>query len=119
MMNNMINKRLTFLLLVLCVFLGSCNKDFLDKQPDDMLTLDQIFSQALETERYLANVYSYIPPYDGNHGFEGSFMDIGDEADFGGSFMYANHLHHIGNWGPSTAVFNFWRPLYQGIRSAS
>lgn len=104
-------------LIVAC--LSSCNKDFLDRQPDDMLSLDQIFSQAIETERYLANVYSYIPPIgDGNHGFEGTFMDIGDEADFGGSFMYANHLHNIGNWGPSTTVFDYWTPLYRGIRSA-
>src|SRR5690606_9054180 len=28
-------------------------------------------------------------------------------------------LHNIGNWGPSTAVFDFWTYLYQGIRSAS
>ena len=97
-----------------------CNKNFLDRQPDDMLDLDAVFAQALETERYLANVYSFVPPLgDGNQGFEGSFMSIADEADFGASFMYANHLHNIGNWGPSTTVFDFWTYLYQGVRSAS
>lgn len=99
---------------------AACNKDFLDRQPDDMLDLDKVFAQALEAERYLANVYSYTPPLgDGNHGFESSFISIADEADFGASFMYANHMHNIGNWGPSTTVFNFWTYLYQGIRSAS
>ena len=98
----------------------ACNKDFLDRQPDDMLDLDKVFAQALEAERYLANVYSFIPPFgDGNQGFEGTFMNIGDEADFGAAFMLANHLHNIGNWGPSTPVFDYWTYLYQGIRSAS
>jgi hypothetical protein len=111
--------RYSFLFL-LAGTLGSCSK-YLDKQPDDMLTLDQVFEQQAETEKYLANVYSYLPPSegDGNVGFGASFTPVGDEADFGCSCAWANYEQNIGNWGPATDGFNNWRPMYKGIRAAS
>lgn len=99
---------------------AACSK-YLDKQPDDMLTLDQVFAQQSETEKYLANVYSYLPPTegDGNAGMGGSFTPISDEADFGCPCSWANYEQNIGNWGPSTDSYNNWRSMYKGIRSAS
>ncbi len=107
-------------LFILLAGVSSCSK-YLDKQPDDMLTLDQVFAQQVETERYLANVYSFLPPSegDGNVGFGSSFTPIGDEADFGCPCAWANYEQNIGNWGPTTDGLNYWRAMYKGIRSAS
>jgi len=103
------------------IFLAQGCSDFLDKQPDDMLSLNEVFAQQAETEQYLANVYSFIPPAegDGNMGFGATYMQISDEADFGYPGIYANYEHNIGNWGPTTDSYNQWRPMYRGIRSAS
>ena len=38
----------------------SCN-DFLDKAPDDQLTMEMIFTDKIRTEDWLAGVYSSIP----------------------------------------------------------
>jgi hypothetical protein len=53
-----------------------------------MLTIDAVFTTRLEVEKYLANVYSYLPdpadPY-------ANFTPVSDEGDF---------------------VDNHWRQLY-------
>ena len=38
----------------------SCN-DFLDKAPDDQLTMEMIFTDKIRTEDWLAGVYTSIP----------------------------------------------------------
>ena len=38
----------------------SCN-DFLDKAPDDQLTMEMVFSDKIRTEDWLAGVYSSVP----------------------------------------------------------
>lgn len=42
------------------VLTTSCN-DFLDKAPDDQLTMEMVFSDKVRTEDWLASVYSSIP----------------------------------------------------------
>ena len=41
--------------------LSSCN--FLEVVPDGTPTLDDIFSSSLQTERFLYDIYNYIPNY--------------------------------------------------------
>ncbi|WP_165042246.1 RagB/SusD family nutrient uptake outer membrane protein [Dysgonomonas sp. ZJ709] len=55
---------LTYLLIVILpVFTGACS-DYLDKSPDDELTLEMVFRDKTRTEDWLAGVYSKIPnPY--------------------------------------------------------
>ena len=48
-----------FVALVLGAF-SSCS-DYLDKQPDDMLTLEMVFNDKTRTEDWLAGCYSSIP----------------------------------------------------------
>lgn len=55
-------KKILFALLALISF-TSCS-DFLDKEPDNELTLDEVFSQKILQERWLGEIYSLIPdPY--------------------------------------------------------
>ena len=40
-------------------FFSSC--DYLDKEPDDMLTIDAVFDNADYTKQWLAGVYNLVP----------------------------------------------------------
>ncbi|WP_442588908.1 RagB/SusD family nutrient uptake outer membrane protein [Pedobacter sp. AW31-3R] len=103
------------LLLLSCVFTTSCKKAFLDKQPDDMLDLDQVFKNRLETERYLRNVYSYLP--DEIYPFS-NYSGISDEGDIIFSAATSNQIN-TGNWSPISIPFDEFGGDYRGIRSAS
>ncbi|MCL3779345.1 RagB/SusD family nutrient uptake outer membrane protein [Prolixibacteraceae bacterium JC049] len=106
--------------LILMVFIHcfSCN-NFLEKQPDDALTLDTVFARRAETERYLMNVFSYLP--DEANIWNGTpWLGSSDEADITWERdSYATYQINLGNFGPLNSQFNFWKSYYQGIRSAS
>ncbi len=109
-------KKIQYIILLLTGVLAlSCNKEYLDKQPDDMLTIDQLFQNRTETERYLRNVYSRLPdeltPWT-------NYTGISDEGDI--LFVQMSHnAVNLGNWSPLSVPFNDYSGLYQGIRSAS
>lgn len=101
--------------------LPSCS-DFLDKSPDDMLTLDMVFGDKIRTEDWLAGVYSNIP--DPAWGF---VRDIGyislsdDVAPSTGweKFGWDIVSKQVGNWSPSSNWSpNYWTQLPKRIRSA-
>ncbi|SHE77881.1 Starch-binding associating with outer membrane [Mariniphaga anaerophila] len=48
------------LILVILLSLSSC-EDFLDKEPDDALTLEMVFNDKLRTEEWLAGIYNKVP----------------------------------------------------------
>lgn len=53
-----------YILLVLVVFSANSCSDFLDKSPDDELTMEMIFTDKTRTEDWLAGIYNGIPdPY--------------------------------------------------------
>ena len=87
----------------------SCN-DFLDKAPDDQLTMEMIFTDKIRTEDWLAGVYSSIPsPMWGYFKAQG-YNIMGDDitipqdwSPYGWSNVYA---YTTGNWSPMRGV---WR----------
>lgn len=100
----------------------SCDS-YLDKQPDDMQTLEGVFQKRSSTEQYLANVLNYLPwqwdnVCDGTgHAYGWPFTPASDEAEWGAVRAYAfmqNGTHSAAN--PSV---NFWNPLYRGIRESN
>ena len=64
----------------------SCN-DFLDKAPDDQLTMEMVFSDKIRTEDWLAGVYSSVPSpmwgYFKDHGYNIMGDDIDDSSGLG------------------------------------
>ncbi|HKG05651.1 MAG TPA: RagB/SusD family nutrient uptake outer membrane protein, partial [Pedobacter sp.] len=109
-------KSILYILSFAVIFFTSCKKSFLDKQPDDMLTLDQVFSNKINTEEYLANVYSYIPDEGNADNF--NLTSASDEAKFSWNGIPAYNIN-MGNWGPTNVPYNVWNKYYRGIRSAS
>jgi hypothetical protein len=112
-------------ILTLILFLGlsftSC--DYLDKEPDDNLTIETAFSQRNMVDKWLASLYSNIPdPYMGyisNIGFD----LLGDDLTMtNGQDLYAGYqvLKMRGNWSVLAGwEAGYWTSLPQRIREAN
>lgn len=96
--------------------------DFLDKAPDDQLTMDMIFTDKVRTEDWLAGVYSSVPSpiwgYYKNQGFAimGDDLTIPqDWTPYGWANVYAyttGNRSPISSWDP-----NYWVELNKRIRA--
>ncbi|MGE8292317.1 MAG: RagB/SusD family nutrient uptake outer membrane protein, partial [Sphingobacterium sp.] len=65
-------------LFVIVLMISGCKKSFLDVVPDNVATIDHVFANRIEAEKYLFTCYSYLPREgnpDMNPGFNG-----GDET---------------------------------------
>lgn len=105
------DKLLIGLALVVMLSSTGCSK-FLDKMPDNQLTMDMIFNDKIRTEDWLAGVYSGVPNplwgYFKDQGFNimGDDMTIPAEwTPFGWKNVYA---YTVGDWNASSA----WNPYY-------
>lgn len=115
------------LLLLSLAGLPSCKKSYLDIVPDNVATLDNVFANRNEAEKYLFTCYSYLPQEgfpDRNPGFF-----AGDEL-----WMYwpiTSDIFHIdpysiarGLQNKANPYMNYWdgfngHNLWQGIRSCN
>ena len=109
--------RLLGISLLLTMFVCSCS-DYLDVKLNDQMTLEEVFSKRISTERYLSHVYSYLPrEYDFLQ--EGSAVPRSDEALFSW-YQWVDYLvFNQGSWGPSTKSYNIWKAKYTGISQAT
>lgn len=110
------------LLLFTTIFLFSC-EDYLDKTPDEDMTIDDIFGSEIWTRNYLAHVYSWIPT-------EANFADDGglwrspfvggcDEMEiaFGGAF---SHEINSGAWNAvNINRVPIWNETYMATRKVN
>lgn len=111
----------TALLSLFSVVSTGCD-DYLDKAPDDQLTMDMIFSDKVRTEDWLAGVYSSIPSPMWGYFKEQGFNIMGDDitipqdwSPYGWANVYA---YTTGNWSPiSEWDPNYWVELPKRIRS--
>jgi hypothetical protein len=96
--------------------------DYLDKMPDDQLTIDMIFADKVRTEDWLASVYSSVPNpcwnYFKDHGYNIMADDMTIPVEwrpFGWANVYA---FTVGDWNPNSA-WNpyFWVELPKRIRT--
>lgn len=103
-------------ILIMCAWVLFANilscKDYLDKAPDDQLTMEMIFTDKIRTEDWLASVYSSVPSpmwgYFKDEGFNimGDDMTIPQEwTQFGWANVYA---YTTANWSPISG----WNPYY-------
>lgn len=113
-------KNKIFLKVIICSFLFgtliSCSS-FLDNNPDDQVTMDEVFQRQKTTEQYLANIYSYIRPQNAWSN-EAPWTAISDELDV----TYPDYnvsLINLGSLTPDKGWFDTWAHYYKGIRSAT
>lgn len=94
--------------------------DYLDRQPDEQLTPEQIFLKASTTEQYLTNVYYYQPNYSDPSGQTLPWAPCADESSIaytGRSYTQINY----DTWDPSVNLQRSYtyNNIYKGIREAS
>ena len=86
--------KILFYIAVGLAFLTVSCDSYLDKEPDDMQTIEGVFAKRSTTEQYLANAYAYLPEqYDAvcivppMYGWP--FVPASDEAEWGAVRVYA------------------------------
>lgn len=119
-------KKYILILFWACIavpFLPSC--DYLDKEPDDMLTLNAVFGNANNTREWLAGVYNLVPdPLWGFMSYDYGYYMMSDEAQMAsslGQFGWGNLMNvQQGNWTPTKLIPNtdLWKRTYEKVRSA-
>ncbi|HLT93156.1 MAG TPA: RagB/SusD family nutrient uptake outer membrane protein [Membranihabitans sp.] len=116
----------TLLSVLICFVMGwlvsSCN--YLDIVPDNVATLDNAFTDRVNTEKFLATCYSYLPNYGDpwvNPGLLGSDeVWFNEELGNPQATLIARNLQSI-----VTPYLNYWdglergKPLFQGIRDCN
>jgi starch-binding outer membrane protein, SusD/RagB family len=112
-----------FLILTAALAIGvsSCSK-YLDQVPDDVLTIDDIFKSKVNTDKFLANVYSSLPNENQerytNTNHSGVFTAASDEAVYTWTFPYSTQLN-ASTWAKTDGnISTWWNNYYKGIRNA-
>jgi len=115
-------KVLKYLCVACVLFTFWACEDYLDKMPDDQLTLEMVFNDKTRTEDWLAGVYASIPdPYWG-YGRHIGYDPLSD--DMAPSPRWVQWGWNVidkqtGNWNPSSGWDpNYWSELPKRIRSA-
>jgi hypothetical protein len=104
-------------IITLALSLSSCS-DYLEKQPDDQLTLEMVFNNKSNTDKWLANIYSYIPD---TYSY-GTIEPCGDDlvpSPRWEQFNFRIIQYQKGNWSPlSEGGVSYWVHLPKAIRAA-
>ena len=109
-------------LLAIALSFASC-EDFLDKQPEENLTLDDVFSNRIYTRDFLSHIYTWMPT-EANMANDGGawrnpYTAGCDEMEctYGGAY---GHQINNGGWNPTDIKrTQVWQESYMGIRKAN
>ncbi len=112
-------KYILFLVVSIVSLLMSCDQ-YLDKGPDEDLTVEDIFTSPIWTRNFLAHVYSWLPN-ETNFADDGGlwrspFVGGSDEMEiaYGGAF---SHEINSGAWNSSNITrVPIWNETYQALR---
>jgi hypothetical protein len=109
----------SFIIALLFVIFPSCS-DYLDKEPDDQLTLEMVFNDKSRVEEWLAGVYNGMP--DPNDGYNRDIDAMGDDLNPSigwEQFNVSIIAYQKGNWSSSSHwTMDYWHWLPPKIRSA-
>lgn len=115
--------KISYILLSLMILfsLSSC-EDYLDKTPDEDLTIEDVFTNPDWTRSYLSNIYSWLPNeanYADDGAFRSPFVGGSDEMEiaFGGAY---SHMINAGAWNSDNITrIPIWAESYSAIRAAN
>lgn len=98
--------------------LASC--DYLDKTPDEDMTIPDVFTNPDWTRAFLSNIYSWLPNeanFADDGGFRSPFTGGCDEMEiaYGGAY---SHMINAGSWNSDNVNrIPIWKEGYAAIRS--
>ena len=105
-------KKLIYILTFL--FLYSCDVDkYLDKAESGGMTLDEVFGDYGQAERFLSNVYSKIPV-----DYANKYTNASDDSESPHGTSAENQINN-GVFSPASNPFNNWTATYNAIRAAN
>src|SRR6202000_557207 len=116
-------RKLIYLFLAGALLMTASCKKYLNTVPDDILTVDDIFTSKANVNAYLANIYSTIPD-EMNQRFAGNtnsgvWEGASDEAKYNWDFVYANQMN-LSVWSNTDVkVEAYWTSYDQAIRNAT
>ena len=115
-------KKILYFALTVLLFVATACDDWLEKAPDDDLTMDEVFSNPEWIREWLSNCYSWIPN-------EANFADDGawrspftggcDEMEIAFGAAYS-HLINDGSWNSSNITrVPVWSQSYCALRTVN
>lgn len=115
-------KYINFIIILLISIFFSC-EDFLDKTPDEDMTVEDVFTNPIWTRDFLAHIYSWIPTEtnfaDDGGAWRSPFVGGCDEMEiaYGGAF---SHEINSGAWN-STNIWRvpIWNESYMALRKVN
>lgn len=118
----MMKKYMFFSIVLIVSLLLSCS-DFLDKAPDEDLTVEDVFTSPIWTRNFLAHVYSWIPTEsnfaDDGGAWRSPFVGGSDEMEIAYGGAYAHEINS-GAWNSSNVTrVPIWNETYQAMRKVN
>jgi hypothetical protein len=113
-------KLIRAILLILVVIFSSSCSDFLDKAPEEDLTIEDAFKQRQYAERFLFSAYAGLPLelYFSDMGDANPFVLGSDELNMPYPEKYGKLINR-GSWNPHNAHGQIWINMYEGIRKTN
>ena len=95
-------------------------KDYLDKVPDEDLTLEDVFAQRQYAERFLTSAYFTLHEEISFNDWWGRnpFVGASDEMEITWTYPFA-HTMTSGAWSPQNIEQNIWRFDWEGMRKVN
>lgn len=108
-----------FLILLIAAF-ASCEKDYLDKEPDEDMSIDSVFLSRKYAEGFLSSAYSNIPTMANaaDDPTRNPFTGASDEMEITYLGAYS-HLLNAGSWSADYFWPDIWGYMYEGIRKTN
>ncbi len=116
-----IYKIILFPIITLLMLNVSCS-DFLNQEPDDLLTLEMVFNDEVRVQGWLADVYSYVPDPYWDYGRRYGFNPLADEVQIPltwSNFGWWVASTQQGNWSASSQTYDIWGGTYKAVRAAN
>jgi len=106
--------------LAVIVSTVSCKKDFLNKAPDNDLSIAQVFQNKDYAQSFLSDIYASLPiehRWVDNDPNGNPFVGASDELEQGYAPSFSNSMN-TGAWNQNTYIVDPWTSNYTGIRKA-
>lgn len=102
------------ILILTTLFLVGCDIDkYLDKAESGGLTLDEVFGDYAQAEKFLSNIYAQLPV-----DYTNKYTNASDDSESPHGTAGENQINN-GVFSPASNPFNNWTATYQAIRSAN
>jgi len=113
-------KKFIGLLLIKLLLVTSCQKDFLEKRPEEDITIEEAFLQRRYAEGFLTDIYAGIPNeiYFTDMADINPFIIASDEMNVPWPEKFSK-LMNRGSWNSFNVAGQIWVNMYEGIRKSN